>query len=81
MPVVQELNLHERRWCLSSKLYISLLLLTSSTELQIGSFHIVLLKRTAKEWTKMQNARVGLAEPLFLLIKLIDFWQNGGPIF
>ena len=46
--------------------------LTSSTHPQIWSIHVVVTRtRTAKKCTKMQNARAGRAELLFLLIKLI----------
>ena len=33
------------------------------------SIHVVVRTRTAKKCTKMQNARAGRADPLFLFIK------------
>ena len=45
--------------------------LTSSTQPQIWSNHGVVKTRTAKKCTKMQNARAGRTELLFLLIKPI----------
>ena len=42
----------------------------------IWSFHVVVLERATKKFTKMQNACAGRAEPLFLLIKFIVFWRS-----
>ena len=50
--------------------------LTSSTQTQIWSNHFVVKTRTAKKCTKMQNARAGRAELLFLLIKPIVLWRS-----
>ena len=50
--------------------------LASFTWPQIWSFHVVVTARTAKKWIKMQNARAGRAELLFLLIKPVILWRS-----
>ena len=50
--------------------------LTSSSQPQIWSNHVVVKTRTAKKCTKMQTARAGRAELLFLLIKPIVLWRS-----
>ena len=50
--------------------------LTSSTQPQIWSIHVVVRTREAKKCTKMQNERAGRAELLFLLIKPIVLWRS-----
>ena len=43
--------------------------LTSSTQPEIWSIHVVARTRTAKKCTKMKNARAGRAELLVFLIR------------
>ena len=52
--------------------------LTSSSQPQILSIHVVVRTRTAKKCTKMQNAHAECAEVLFLLIKFIVLWRSCG---
>ena len=44
--------------------------------LQIWSIHVVNRTRTAKKCAKMQNARPGRAEPLFLFIEPLVLWRS-----
>ena len=72
IPTTQELNLHEWRWCLWSKLNISLLVLTLSTKLDF-----LALERAMKKCSKMQSTRAVLAEPLSMLNKTNFFvWSH-----
>ena len=50
--------------------------LTSSTQPEIWSIHVVGRTRTAKKYTKMKNARARRAELLFLLIRAIVLWRS-----
>ena len=54
---------------LGEKMKISLQVLTFFKKPQIWSFHVVLLLKMAKKWTKMKNARAGRANLLFLPTK------------
>ena len=47
------------------------LVLTSSTQPENWSIHVVVRTRTAKKCTKMKNGLAGSAELLFLLIRVI----------
>ena len=49
--------------------------LTSSTQPQIWSIHVVRMK-TAKKCVRMQNARAGRAEPLSSFINPIVLWRS-----
>ena len=44
-------------------------MLKSLVKPQIWPFHVVVLQTTAKKWTKVENARAGRAEILFLATK------------
>ena len=50
--------------------------LSSYTQPQIWSIHVVVRTKTAKKYTKMHNTRAGYAELLFLLIKPIVLWRS-----
>ena len=45
--------------------------LTSSTQPEIWSIHVLVWTRTAKKCTKLKNAHAGRAELLFLLIRAL----------
>ena len=49
--------------------------LTSSTQPEIWSIHVVVRTRTAKKCTKPKNARAGRAELLFSFIRAIALWR------
>ena len=63
-------------WLFGKKIKMFRQVLTSSTQPRIWSFHVVIRKRKAKKCTKMQNARAGREELLFLLIKPIVLWRS-----
>ena len=54
---------------LGEKMRIYLQLATSSLKPRIWLFHVIVLLTTAKNWTKMTNARAGRAKLLFLPTK------------
>ena len=64
---IQELNWNQRFRDKKTKLNICLLVLTSSSQLQNRSFHVVERTRTSAECPKMKNARAKRAKTCFSL--------------
>ena len=73
------LTLLELSWNLrlgnkKTKLNICHHVLTSSTQLQNRSFHVVERTRTSKKCQKMKNARAKRAKILFSIVKYANLW-------
>ena len=69
-----ELNWNQRLGHKKTKLYICDHLLTSSTQLQNWSFHVVERTRTSSKCQKMKNARAKRAKILFFVVKYANLW-------
>ena len=59
---------------LKTKLNICHHMLTSSTQLQNKSFHVVERTRTSSKCQKMKNARAKRAKVLFFIVKYANLW-------
>ena len=68
---ILELNLNQRSGHKNTKLNICRHMLTSSTQLQNRSFHVVERTTTSSEYQKMKNAR---AKILFFIVKYANLW-------
>ena len=66
---VLELNWNQRLGHKKTKLNICQHMLTSSTQLQNRSFHVVERARTSSKCQKMKNARAKRAKILFSIVK------------
>ena len=73
LPIL-ELNWNQRFRDKKAKLNICHHMLTSSTQLQNRSFHVVERTRTSSKCQKMKNARVVHAEILFFIVKYANLW-------
>ena len=71
---ILELNWNQRLGHKWTKLNICHHLLTSSTQLQNGSFHVVERTRTSTECQKIKNARAKRAKILFFIVKYANLW-------
>ena len=71
---ILELNWNQRLGHKKSKLNICHYMLTSSTQLQSRSFHVVERTRTSSKCQKMKNARAKRAKILFLIVKYANLW-------
>ena len=71
---VLELNWNQRLGHKKTKLNICHHMLTSSTQLQNRSFHVVERTRTSSKCQKMKNARAKRAKILFSIVKYANFW-------
>ena len=69
-----ELNWNQRLGHKKTKLNICHHLLTSSTQLQNRSFHVVERTRTSSKCQKMKNARAKRAKILFFVVKYANLW-------
>ena len=49
-------------------------MLTSSTQLQKKSFHVIERTRTSSKCQKMKNARAKRAKILFFIVKYANLW-------
>ena len=67
---ILELNLNQRSGHKKTKLNICHHMLTSSTQLQNRSFHVVERTTTSSKYQKMKNAR---AKILFFIVKCANF--------
>ena len=65
-----ELNWNQRCRGKNTKLNICHHLLTSSTQLQNRSFHVVEIMRTSAEYPKMKNTRAKRAKLLFVIVHI-----------
>ena len=71
---VLELNWNKRLGHKKTKLSICSHMLTSSTQLQNKSFHVVERTRTSSKCQKMKNARAKRAKILFFIVKYANLW-------
>ena len=69
-----EFNWNQRFRDRQTKLNISHHMLTSSTQLQNSSFHLVERTRTSSKCQKMKNARAKRAKILFFIVKYANLW-------
>ena len=71
---IQELNWNQRLEHKKTKLNICHHMLSSSTQLQNRSFHVVERTRTSSKCQKMTNARTKRAKILFFSVKYANLW-------
>ena len=71
---ILELNWNQRLGHKRTKLNICHHILTSSTQLQNRSFHVVERTRTSTKCQKMKNARAKCAKLLFFIVNYADLW-------
>ena len=71
---IVELNWNQRFGHKKTKLHICQHMLTSSTQLQNKSFHVVERTKTASKCQKMKNARAKRAKILFFIVKYAKLW-------
>ena len=71
---VLELNWNQRLGHKKTKLNICHHMLTSSTQLQNRSFHVVERTRTSSKCQKMKNARAKRAKIVFFIVKYANLW-------
>ena len=71
---ILELNWNQRLGDKKTKLNICHHMLTSSTQLQNWSFHVVERTRTSSKCQKMKNARAKRAKILFSFVKYANLW-------
>ena len=71
---ILELNWNQRLGHKKTKLNICHHMLTSSTQLQNRSFHVVERTRTSSKCQKMKNARSKRAKILFFIVKYANLW-------
>ena len=74
MCSILELNWNQRLGHEKTKLIICHHMLTSSTQLQNRSFHVVERTRTSTECQKIKNARAKRAKILFFIVKYANLW-------
>ena len=71
---ILQLNWNQRLGHKRTKLNICHHTLTSSTQLQNRSFHVVERTRTSTKCQKMKNARAKRAKVLFFIVKYANLW-------
>ena len=71
---ILELNWNQRLGHKKTNLNICHHMLTSSTQLQNRSFHVVERTRTSSKCQKMKNARAKHAKILFFVVKYANLW-------
>ena len=71
---ILELNWNQRLGHKKTKLNICHHMLTSSTQLQNRSFHVVERTRTSSKCQKMKNARAKRAKRVFFIVKYVNLW-------
>ena len=71
---ILELNWNQRSGHKKTKLNIFHHMLTSSTQLQNRSFHVIERTRTSSNYQKMKNARAKRAKILFFIVKYANLW-------
>ena len=71
---ILELNWNQRLGHKKTKLKIGQHVLTSSTQLQNRSFHVVERTRRSSKCQKMKNARAKRAKILFFIVKYANLW-------
>ena len=75
MCSILELNWNQRLAHKKTKLSICHHMLTSSTQLQNRSFHVVERTRTSAKCQKMKDARAKRAKILFFIVKCKNLWR------
>ena len=73
---IQELNSNQRFRDKKTKLNICHHVLTSSSQLQNRTFHVVERTRTSAECPKMKNARANRENLLFFTVKYANLWRS-----
>ena len=71
---ILELNWNQRLGHKKTKLNLCHHMLTSSTQRQNRSFHVVERTRTSSRCQKMKNARAKRAKMLFFIVKYANLW-------
>ena len=71
---ILELNWNQRLGHKKTKLNLCHHMLTSSTQLQNTSFHVVERTRTSSKCQKVKNARAKRAKILFFIVKYANLW-------
>ena len=71
---ILKLKWNQRLGHKKTKLNICHHMLTSSTQLQNRSFHVVERTRTSSKCQKMKNARAKRAKLLFFIVKYANLW-------
>ena len=74
VPTILELNWNQRLGHKKTNFNICHHMLTSSTQLQNWSFHVVERTRTSSKCQKMKNARAKRAKILFFIVKYANLW-------
>ena len=69
-----EINLEPALGTLEDKIEHCHHMLTSSTQLQNSSFHVVERTRTSTKCQNMKNARAKRAKMLFFIVKYANLW-------
>ena len=73
---ILESNWNQRLWDNKTKLNICHHMLTSSTQLQNRSFHVVERTRTSATCLKSENARAKRAKLLVFIVKYANLWRS-----
>ena len=71
---ILELNWNQRLGHKKTKINISHHMLTSSTQLQNRSFHVIERTRMSSKCQKMKNTRAKRAKILFFIVKYANLW-------
>ena len=74
VSTILELNWSQRLGHKKTRLDICHHMLTSSTQLQKRSFHVIERTRTSSKCQKMKNARAKRAKILFFVVKYANLW-------
>ena len=74
VPTILELNGNKCFSCKNTKLNICHHMLTSTTQLQNRSFHVV--ERASAKCPKMKNARTKRGKLLFFIVKYANLWGS-----
>ena len=74
VPTILELNWNQRLGHKKTNLNICHHMLTSPTQLQNWSFHVVERTRTSKKCQTLKNARAKRAQILFFIVKYANLW-------
>ena len=74
VPTILELNWNQRLGHKKTKLNVCHHMLTSSTQLQNRSFHVVERVENVFKMSKVKNARAKRAKILFFIVKYANLW-------
>ena len=73
---IPELNWNQRFWDNRTKLNICHHMLTSSTQLQNRSFHVIERTRKSSKCQEMKNTRAKHVKPLFFIVTYANLWRS-----